>query len=146
MPSNRDFRGPLSRVMCVLQTACDSEERECGGRRAVYQNSRLLENDPKEEGDVRLRGWMEGRCDSIGWMAMPWADDPHASFTRIVHDHLCCNRGFAAVTSLDAVGTASRQAGSPLGRSTYWFKYASLPRSSARLSRLATARFRDEPS
>jgi hypothetical protein len=26
------------------------------------------------------------------------------------------------------------------------FKYAALPRSSARLSRLATARFRDEPS
>jgi hypothetical protein len=29
---------------------------------------------------------------------------------------------------LDAVGTASRQAGSPLGRSTYCFKYAFLPR------------------
>jgi hypothetical protein len=88
---------------------------------------------------------MEGRCDSI-WMAMPWADDPHASFTRIIHERLCCNRGFAAATRLDAVETASRQAGSSLGRSTYCFKYASLPRGSARLSRLATARFRDEPS
>jgi len=43
-------------------------------------------------------------------------------------------------------GPASMQAGSPLGRSTYCFKYASLPRGSARLSRVATARFRDEPS
>jgi hypothetical protein len=93
----------------------------------------------------------------------------------------------AVATHLDAVGTASRQAGSPLGRSTYCFKYASHPRGlspeacfprsykgaaqppcriptkgahplrnsqarqapphgSARLSRVATARFRDEPS
>ena len=36
--------------------------------------------------------------------------------------------------------------GSPLSRSTYCFKYASLLRGSARLSRVATARFRDEPS
>jgi hypothetical protein len=36
---------------------------------------------------------------------------------RIIHERFCCNRGFAAATSLDAVGTASRQAGSPLGRS-----------------------------
>jgi len=41
---------------------------------------------------------------------------------------------------------ASRQAGSLFGRSTYCFKYASLPHGSARLSRMATARFRDEPS
>jgi hypothetical protein len=67
-------------------------------------------------------------------------------FARIIHERFCCNRGFATATSLGAVGPASRQAGSPLGRSTYCFKYASLPRGSARLSRLATARFRDEPS
>ena len=52
----------------------------------------------------------------------------------------------AVATLLDAIGTASRQAGSPFSRSTYCFKYAFLPRGSARLSRLATARFRDEPS
>src|ERR1700675_4808956 len=46
----------------------------------------------------------------------------------IIHERFCCNRGFAAATSLDAVGPASRQAGSPFGRSTYCFKYASLPR------------------
>ena len=68
------------------------------------------------------------------------------ALTRIIHERFCCNRGFAAATSLDAVGTASKQAGSPLGWSTYCFEYASLPRVSARLSRLATARFRDEPS
>src|SRR5437870_2421671 len=33
----------------------------------------------------------------------------------------------AVATHLDAVGTASRQAGSPLGQSTYCFTYASLP-------------------
>jgi len=38
----------------------------------------------------------------------------------------------AVATHLDAVGTASRQAGSPLGQSTYCFTYASLP-SQARL-------------
>jgi hypothetical protein len=32
----------------------------------------------------------------------------------------------AVATHLDAVGPASRQAGSPLGRSTYRFKYAYL--------------------
>ncbi len=65
---------------------------------------------------------------------------------RNIHEHFCCNRGFAATTSLDAVDAASRQAGSPLSRSTYCFKYASLLRGSARLFRVATARFRDEPS
>jgi hypothetical protein len=68
------------------------------------------------------------------------------SLARIIHERFCCNRGFAAATNLEAVGMASRQAGSPFGRSTYCFKYASLPRGSARLSRVATARFRDEPS
>ena len=38
---------------------------------------------------------------------------------RIIHERFSCNRGFAAATSLDAIGTASRQAGSPIGRSTY---------------------------
>jgi hypothetical protein len=52
----------------------------------------------------------------------------------------------AVTTHLNAVRPASRQAGSPLGRSTYCFKYASLPDDSARLSHLATTRFRDEPS
>ena len=51
----------------------------------------------------------------------------------------------AVATHLNEIGTASRQASSPFGRSTYCFKYASLPRGSARLSRLATARLRDEP-
>src|SRR6266849_9756146 len=93
------------------------------------------------------------------------------ALTRIIHERFCCNRGdgsqnlmwyplfaprsckgrsidlvSAVATHLDAVGPASRQAGSPLGRSTYCFKYASLPHGSARLSRVATARFRNEPS
>jgi hypothetical protein len=68
------------------------------------------------------------------------------ALARNIHELFCCNRGFAAATSLDAVGLASGQAGSPFGRSTYCFKYASLPRGSARLSRVATAQFRCEPS
>jgi len=72
--------------------------------------------------------------------------DTGVALARIIHERFCCNHGFAAVISLDAVGMVSRQAGSPFGRSTYCFKYASLPRGSARLSRLATARFRHEPS
>jgi hypothetical protein len=68
------------------------------------------------------------------------------ALARMIHELFWCNRGFAAATSLDPPGVASRQAGSPLGQSTYCFKYASFPRGSARLSRLATARFRDEPS
>jgi len=38
---------------------------------------------------------------------------------RIIPERFCCNCGFAAATSLDAIGTASRQAGLPIGRSTY---------------------------
>ena len=34
------------------------------------------------------------------------------NFTRMIHERFCCNRGFAAATSL-------RQAGSPLAPSTY---------------------------
>ena len=49
---------------------------------------------------------------------------------RNIHERFCCNRGFAAATSLDAADPASGQAGSPLGRSTYCVKYASLPRGS----------------
>jgi hypothetical protein len=43
-------------------------------------------------------------------------------------------------------GPVSRRAGSPLGRLTSRVKYASLPHGSARLSRVAAARFRDKPS
>ena len=33
----------------------------------------LLDNNPKQEGDVWLTGWMEGRCDSIWWMPITWS-------------------------------------------------------------------------
>ena len=59
--------------------------------------------------------------------------------TRIIHEHFCCNRGFAAATSL-------RRAGSPLVTSPYRFKYASVSQGFACPSRNATARFRDELS
>src|SRR5213594_5160811 len=42
-------------------------------------------------------------------------------------------------TSLPALWTAGRRAGSPFSPSTYSFKYASVPRGSARPSRHATA-------
>ena len=51
----------------------------------------------------------------------------------------------AVATHLDAVGTASRQAGSPLGQSTYCFTYASLP-SQARLWSLPRPLLQGPPS
>ena len=38
---------------------------------------------------------------------------------HIIHEHFCCNRGFAAATSLHAATAACRRAGSPLSPSTY---------------------------
>jgi hypothetical protein len=55
--------------------------------------------------------------------------------TRITHERLCCNRGFAAAT-----GRLSARSLDVL------FKYASGPRGSACPSRNATARFGNEPS
>ena len=69
---------------------------------------------------------------------MPGRSQPYelADLARIIHERFYYNRGFAAATGLDAAGAASRQAGSPLGRSVnILFKDASLPPGSARLSR-----------
>ena len=57
---------------------------------------------------------------------------------HIIHECFCCNRGSAAATS--------RQAGSPLSPSTYCFKYVSVLRGSACLTRNAAPRFRNELS
>ena len=68
---------------------------------------------------------------------MPGRSQPYelADLARIIHERFYYNRGFAAATGLDAAGAASRQAGSPLGRSVnILFKDASLPPGSARLS------------
>ena len=67
------------------------------------------------------------------------------SLARIIHD----SSAAIADTSLrQAWPQASRgqRAGTPLVTSTYCFKYASASRRSARPSRLASWRFRDEPS
>ena len=88
--------------------------------------------------------------------------------TRIIHERFCSNRGFAAATSLDAVARhPGRRARRSVGQHTVGglapFFLGACPRlrssgtgtaadvgasplGSARLSRLATARFRDEPS
>ena len=58
---------------------------------------------------------------------------------RIIHERFCCNRGFAAATSLSAGGLAARSV-------DILFKDAFLPHGSARPSRCATPHFRDEPS
>ena len=65
--------------------------------------------------------------------------------TRMIHERFYCNGGFATTTSLHTDSTVCRRAGSPLGSSTYCFKYASDPRASTRPSRDATPPFRDEP-
>jgi hypothetical protein len=49
------------------------------------------------------------------------------SLTRIIHERFCCNRPFAAATSLPALWTAGMRECSPLSPSTYCFEYASLP-------------------
>jgi hypothetical protein len=54
---------------------------------------------------------------------------PTVRLARIIHEHFYCNRRFAAATSLDEVARR-------LGRRA---------RRSVRLSREATAQFRDEP-
>jgi cellulose synthase (UDP-forming) len=57
----------------------------------------------------------------------------HGELARIIHEHFCCNRGFAATTSL-------RRAGSPFAPSAYC---SSMPRAlTAPRTRLAT-RLRD---
>ncbi len=87
------------------------------------------------------------------------------TLSRIIHERFCCNRGFAAGHPLlrDCNGSrlacgvaACQRAGSPRATSTYCFKYASAARGSTRgypllfslqrVRRLATPRFRDEPS
>ncbi|MGB4896269.1 MAG: hypothetical protein WBO94_17295, partial [Nitrospira sp.] len=58
---------------------------------------------------------------------------------RMIHERFCCNRGFAAATSLSAGGLAARSV-------DILFKDAFLPHGSARPSRFVTPQFRDEPS
>jgi len=61
------------------------------------------------------------------------------TLARIIHERFCCNRGSAATTSLSAGGLATQSL-------DVLFKYASIPRGSARRSRDAAPHFRDEPS
>ena len=58
------------------------------------------------------RGGEEHARSPVGstWFLNSW-------LAHIIHERFCCNRGSAATTGLDAAGTASRPAGSPLGRS-----------------------------
>jgi len=81
--------------------------------------------------------------------------------TRIIHEGLFCNRRYENQNSLRysffAPGIIQRAldlasavathltAGGLAARSTYYFKYASIPHGSARLSRLPSRRFRHEP-
>ena len=58
---------------------------------------------------------------------------------RMIPERFCCNREFAAATSLSAGGLAARLV-------DILFKDAFLPHGSARPSRGATSHFRDEPS
>src|SRR6476659_1471610 len=63
---------------------------------------------------------------------------------RMIHDHFNCTRRYAAYDEPGCGLSASRRAGSPLGPSTYCFKYASASRDSACPSRQASPRFRYE--
>jgi len=79
---------------------------------------------------------MEAFCDSA--RSATGEERDHA-LARIIHERFCCNRGFAAATSLSAGGLAARSVDILL-------KDAFLPYGSARPSRFATPHFRDEPS
>ena len=59
--------------------------------------------------------------------------------TRIIHEGFYCNRRYAATTSLTASGLAAQTL-------NVLHEYASGPHGSARPSRLASRRFRHEPS
>ena len=58
---------------------------------------------------------------------------------RIIHESFYCTRRYAATTSLTAGGLAAQSV-------NILFKYASFLRVSARPSRVASRRFRHEPS
>ena len=58
---------------------------------------------------------------------------------RIIHEGFYCNRRYAATTSLTAGGLVARTL-------NVLHEYASGPHGSARPSRLASRRFRHEPS
>ena len=62
-----------------------------------------------------------------------------ALLARIIHEGFYCNRRHADATGLAAGGLAAQSV-------DILFKYASLPRGSARPSRVASRRFRHEPS
>ncbi len=49
----------------------------------------------------------------------PVFQEEPALLAHIIHEHSCCNRRFAAATSLHAAAAACRRAGSPLSPSTY---------------------------
>jgi hypothetical protein len=58
---------------------------------------------------------------------------------RMIHEGFYCNRRHVAPTGLTAGGLATQSV-------NILFKYASLPRGSVRPSRVASRRFRHEPS
>ena len=79
---------------------------------------------------------MEAFCASADSAIGEERDD---ALARIIHERVCCNRGFAAATSLSAGGLAAPSI-------DILFKDAFHPPGSARPSRFATPQFRDEPS
>ena len=100
-----------------------------------------------------MRGLSQSRLDCTGYSPMEILWNARDVFignggmvpkleghlTPIIHESFCCNRRSAATTSLSAGGLA------PLTL-TVLHEYASGPHGSARRSRDAAQRFRDEPS
>ena len=66
-------------------------------------------------------------------------ESPEAFYLRAKINRRALDLASAGATRLPALWTAGMRAGSPFSPSTYSFKYASVPRGSARPSRHATA-------
>jgi hypothetical protein len=68
-------------------------------------------------------------------MGLDYTEGQERVLARIIHEGFYCNRRHAAPTGLTAGGLATQSV-------NILFKYASLPRASARPSRVASRRFR----
>jgi hypothetical protein len=73
-------------------------------------------------------------------------ESSEAFYSRAKINRMALDLASAVATHLPGGYPVGRWAGSPLSPSAYYFKYASVPHGSARPSRDATGRFRDEPS
>jgi hypothetical protein len=98
-----------------LSNVCERRLRE-NRNRQDGQNG--LPARPQQAQQAEVEVAVERRSDSCNLslgvslnLSESWGPFSPSCLARIIHERFCCNCGFAAATSLDAVGTASKQAG-----------------------------------